>query len=59
MKAFYNLKLANKLLLSFVIVLTLMAGLGGFSVVQLGKVNQKASDLADNWMPSARVLLEI
>ena len=59
MQAFYNLKLATKLLLSFVVVLVLTAGLGGFSILQLAKVNQKSSDLADTWMPGARLLLEM
>jgi methyl-accepting chemotaxis protein len=59
MNAFYNLKLANKLLLSYIIILALTTGLGVFSVIQLGKVNQKSTDLADNWMPSARMLLEL
>ena len=59
MNAFYNLKLANKLLLSFILVLGLTVGLGVFSVIQLSKVNQKSTDLAENWMPSARMLLEL
>ncbi|MGJ7488058.1 MCP four helix bundle domain-containing protein, partial [Variovorax sp. LT2P21] len=59
MNAFYNLKLASKLLLSFIFVLALTVGLGVFSVIQLSKVNQKSTDLAENWMPSARMLLEL
>jgi methyl-accepting chemotaxis protein len=59
MRAFLNLRLFNKLLLSFAVVLTLCLGLGIFSVVQLGKVNQTSTDLSDNWMPSVRVLLEM
>ena len=59
MKAFDNLKLAHKLLVSFVLILVLTAGLGVFSISQLSSVNQKSADLSDNWMPSTRMLLEL
>jgi methyl-accepting chemotaxis protein len=59
MNAFYNLKIATKLLVSFVAVLVLTAILGIYSVTQLARVNQMSSDLATLWMPSARVLLEL
>lgn len=59
MQAFYNLKIATKLLLSFLAVLTLTAVLGVFSVMQLTKVNQMSTDLAKNWMPSTQSLLEM
>ena len=59
MKIFDNLKLANKLLASFVLILVLTAGMGVFAIFQLSSVNQKSTDLAENWMPSARMLLEL
>ncbi len=59
MRAFYNLRLFSKLMLSFAVVLVLCLGLGIFSVAQLAKVNQTSTDLQTNWMPSVRVLLEI
>ncbi|SHN18547.1 methyl-accepting chemotaxis protein [Duganella sacchari] len=59
MRAFLNLRLFNKLLLSFAVVLALSLGLGIFSVVQLARVNQTSTDLETNWMPSVRVLLEM
>jgi methyl-accepting chemotaxis protein len=59
MRAFLNLRLFSKLMLSFAVVLALCLGLGIFSVVQLGKVNQTSTDLETNWMPSVRVLLEM
>ncbi len=59
MRAFLNLRLFNKLLLSFAMVLVLCLGLGVFSVVQLGKVNQTSTDLETNWMPSVQMLLEM
>ncbi|WP_046241525.1 methyl-accepting chemotaxis protein, partial [Delftia tsuruhatensis] len=59
MMFFRNLKLAPKLLASFIALLLLTAGLGLFSVVQLDRVNQTATDLAHHWMPAERVLLEM
>lgn len=59
MQAFYNLKIATKLLVSFLAVLTLTACLGVFSVMQLTKVNQMSTDLAKKWMPSTQSLLEM
>jgi len=59
MKAFDNLKLAHKLLASFVIILVLTAGMGVFAIFQLSSVNQKSTDMAENWMPSVSALLEL
>jgi methyl-accepting chemotaxis protein len=59
MMFFRNLKLANKLLASFIALLLLTTGLGLFSVVQLDRVNQTATDLAHHWMPAERVLQEM
>jgi len=59
MRAFLNLRLFTKLMLSFAVVLALCLGLGIFSVVQLGKVNQTSTDLQTDWMPSVRLLLEM
>ena len=59
MRAFLNLRLFSKLMLSFALVLALCLGLGIFSIIQLAKVNQTSTDLETNWMPSVRVLLEM
>uniref|UniRef100_UPI000D33A3B2 methyl-accepting chemotaxis protein n=1 Tax=unclassified Variovorax TaxID=663243 RepID=UPI000D33A3B2 len=59
MKAFYNLKIATKLLVSFIAVLLLTVGVGGISLMQLGKVHDMSNDLATNWMPATRSLLEM
>ncbi len=56
---FANMKLATKLFGSFVIVLLLMSGLGVYAIVQLAKVNATTVDLATNWMPSVRTVLEL
>ncbi len=59
MNFFRNLKLAHKLLASFVALLLLTTGLGLFSVIQLDRVNQTATDLAHQWMPAERTLQEM
>ncbi|MEW6354464.1 MAG: methyl-accepting chemotaxis protein [Pseudomonadota bacterium] len=55
MKWFYNLKIATKLIISFLVVLALTSFLGVFSIVQLANVNQMSTDMATNWLPSVRV----
>ena len=53
MQAFYDLKIATKLIIGFVGVLLLTAFLGLFSMAQLAKVNTAADELGNDWMPSA------
>lgn len=54
MKWFYDLRIATKLITSFLIVLALTAAMGVFAIIQLGQVNQSSTDIRDNWMPSMR-----
>ncbi len=54
MKWFYDLKIATKLIASFLTVLALTAVMGVFSIIQLGQVNDTAGEIRDNWMPSMR-----
>ncbi|MCK9689171.1 methyl-accepting chemotaxis protein [Scleromatobacter humisilvae] len=56
---FANLKLGTKLFGSFLIVLALMLALGLYAVTQLATVNGSTVDLATNWLPSVRNLIEI
>ena len=55
MKWFYDLRIATKLIASFLVVLALTAAMGVFAVIQLGQVNQTATDMRDNWLPSVRL----
>ncbi len=55
---FKNMKLATKLFGSFVVVLALMGGVGGFAITQLATVNSSTVDLATDWMPSVSNILE-
>ena len=59
MQAFRNLRISAKLLLSFAAVLLLTSFLGLYAVMQLGSINQASSELANRWMPSSRILLDI
>ncbi len=59
MKAFSNLRIAAKLLLSFIAVLVLTVLVGGISIMQLSKVNEMSTDITENWMAATRNLLEL
>jgi methyl-accepting chemotaxis protein len=59
MKWFYDLRIANKLILSFLLVLALTAVLGGFAIRELAQVNKTSSDIATNWVPGMRSALEM
>ncbi len=59
MKWFYDLKIATKLMVSFVAVLAITVFLGGFSIFQLARVNQTSIDMESKWLPSMRAVLEI
>lgn len=54
MKWFYDLRIATKLITSFLVVLALTALIGVFSILQLGAVNSSSTEIRDNWMPSMR-----
>src|ERR1035441_9935501 len=59
MTTFSKMKIAPKLGLGFGSVLTLMAILGVFSLMQLSKINSSTVDIATNWLPGIKVLGEI
>ncbi|HEX5342872.1 MAG TPA: methyl-accepting chemotaxis protein [Duganella sp.] len=59
MKWFYDLKIATKLIVSFGAVLLLTLILGISNIASMNRVNQASSDLADNWMPSVRAVMDL
>jgi methyl-accepting chemotaxis protein len=59
MKWFYDLKIATKLIVSFGAVLLLTLILGISNMMSMNRVNQASTDLAENWMPSVRAVLEL
>jgi methyl-accepting chemotaxis protein len=52
MKWFNDLKISQKLIVSFLVVNVLMMAMGIFSITKMRTVKQSANDLAENWMPS-------
>jgi len=54
MKWAANLQLSTKLVVSFLAIVLLGVLLGVFSIVQLARVNQTATEIETNWMPSIR-----
>jgi len=59
MQWFNNLKIAQKLIAGFIVVLVLSVFLGIFSVVKLSSVNSSAAEIKNNWLPSIVVLGKI
>lgn len=53
MQAFYDLKIATKLILGFIAVLVLTCFLGLFSIKQLASVNHATDEIGNDWMPSS------
>ncbi|WP_050478124.1 methyl-accepting chemotaxis protein [Herbaspirillum rhizosphaerae] len=59
MKWFYNLKIATKLIATFLSVIVLVVALGIFAIVQLDKVNTASTDISTNWLPTIRTLAQL
>ncbi|MBC3873179.1 methyl-accepting chemotaxis protein [Undibacterium flavidum] len=59
MKLFYNLRIASKLYVGFIILLLLTSFLGVFAVIQLARVNNTAYELGTDWMPSVNASMGI
>lgn len=54
-----NPTLAVKLMASFLAVLALTAVLGGFSLMQIGRVHDATGDLIARWTPAQHILLDL
>jgi methyl-accepting chemotaxis protein len=54
MKWFRDLRIATKILLSFVLVLTITACLGLFALSEMSDVRMSADEIATNWLPSVK-----
>jgi methyl-accepting chemotaxis protein len=55
-RKFNDLRIREKVMLAFAVILCVTAGLGAFSIERLSAVNTKAADIRDNWMPATVVL---
>ncbi|URI11712.1 methyl-accepting chemotaxis protein [Aquincola tertiaricarbonis] len=56
---FSSMKIATRIGLGFAAVIALMLGLGGFAIYQMAHINDASSEIADNWMPSIRLVEEM
>ena len=54
-----NMKVMGKLNLGFGIILVFLLALGIISIQKMGVVNDQSTILAENWMPSIKVVEEI
>jgi methyl-accepting chemotaxis protein len=52
MSLFDNVSIRAKLIVAFSVVLVLTMGVGGFSIQQLGAVNDTSAEVRDSWLPS-------
>jgi methyl-accepting chemotaxis protein len=59
MQGFKRRKVATKLTLGCLTLLTLTGALGGFAIFQLAKVKATSADIAQNVLPSTRALSEM
>ncbi|MES2163107.1 MAG: methyl-accepting chemotaxis protein [Pseudomonadota bacterium] len=59
MKWFYDLKIATKLVASFMVVLALMLANGILSIANMGTINGSTLDLYTNWLPSVRTVMTV
>ncbi|CAM3873820.1 methyl-accepting chemotaxis protein [Paracidovorax anthurii] len=59
MSWFHRQNIAVKLLLSFLTVLLLTTGLGVFSLVQMDRVNQSATEASVKWLPAIRTVITL
>jgi methyl-accepting chemotaxis protein len=56
MKTAGGMKIGAKLGCGFGALLALMLGMGIFAAYEMGNVNAKSTEMADNWMPSIHFL---
>ncbi|MBJ6360285.1 methyl-accepting chemotaxis protein [Paenibacillus sp. GCM10012307] len=58
MKWYYNLKTSSKLISAFLILATLMAGVGTYSLTNLNKLNNSLEDMYANQLVAVQSILE-
>jgi methyl-accepting chemotaxis protein len=56
MNWFYNFKIAKKLIFAFSLIIIFAAGIGAFSVAKLVQVSSASADIAEDWLPSIKIL---
>ena len=56
---FSNTKISVKLGGAFMSIVLLTAGIGGFSLIQLARINANTEEMASNWLPSIKYAAEM
>jgi methyl-accepting chemotaxis protein len=59
MKWFYDLKVSQKLISAFAMVIILAAGTSAFAIAQLAQLKKASNDTSENWLPSVQTLSHI
>ena len=59
MNWFHNLKIATKLLIAFLVLLTLTLALGVFAVLQLASVRENSQQLSGIWLRGVAILADL
>ncbi|MBB3220847.1 methyl-accepting chemotaxis protein [Pseudoduganella umbonata] len=59
MQWFRDLKIARKLLIAFAVVQLMMLVLGIACLQSMSRINQASDDLAENWLPSVRAVMQV
>ncbi len=59
MQWFRDLKIARKLLIAFAVVQLMMLVLGIACLQSMSRINDASSDLAENWLPSVRGVMQV
>jgi len=57
MKKFHDLRIATKLLISFLLIILVMTFVGLFAVNQMARVNAATMEIARKWLPAVRISL--
>ena len=56
---FNSMKIGTRITLGFTTLILCLMGVGGYAIRELDKVNDSASDIATNWLPSVRYVEEM
>ncbi len=54
-----DMKISTKLISSFTVLLSIMAFLGVFALLQMNRMNGAATEITANWLPTVQAISEI
>ncbi|SBV97461.1 Methyl-accepting chemotaxis sensory transducer [uncultured Alphaproteobacteria bacterium] len=59
MRAFDNLKIGKKLIVTFAAILALVVALGATAIFELAAIGRNTSEIANNWLPSVNAIRSV